>query len=132
MYQRKIPEDLDCGLVIANRAFAGKWKPCIIDSIARGVHRPGEIQRAIPTAPARVIKMQLRELELSGIVFKRIHAQLPLRVEYFLTDAGRSALPIIAMMEEWGLKNREVGVVESAIVTQVPISGALQCAPVHP
>lgn len=69
MYQKKIPEDLNCGIILAGKVLSGKWKPCIIDGIAKGINRPGMLQRAIPEAPDRVIKMQLKELEHYGVVF---------------------------------------------------------------
>lgn len=108
MYQKKIPEDLDCGIILAGKVLSGKWKPCIIDGIAKGINRPGALQRAIPEAPARVIKMQLRELEHYGIVCKNIHPGFPLKVEYFLTGAGESLLPLISMMENWGIANKDM------------------------
>lgn len=108
MYQKKIPEDLDCGIILAGKVLSGKWKPCIIDGISRGINRPGALQRAIPEAPARVIKMQLRELEHYGIVGKDIYPGFPLKVTYFLTDAGKNLLPVIALMESWGISNKEM------------------------
>ena len=45
MYERKIPEDLDCGIIVAMKVFGAKWKPCIIDAINRGYNRPRELHR---------------------------------------------------------------------------------------
>lgn len=108
MYQKKIPEDLDCGIILTGKVLSGKWKPCIIDGISRGINRPGELQRAIPEAPARVIKMQLRELEHFGIVYKNVYSGFPLKVEYFLTEAGNNLLPLITLMERWGINNKDM------------------------
>jgi len=107
MYEKKIPENLDCGINIANKLLGGKWKACVIDSISRGMKRPSEIHRDIPEAPARVINMHLKELEDYQLIGKTIYPGFPLKVEYFLTDIGKSALPIIAAMDKWGTTQRE-------------------------
>ena len=108
MYEKKIPEDLNCGIVVAMKVFGAKWKPCIIDAINRGIRRPSEIHREITTASPRVIDMQLRELESFGVLFKIVHAGLPLKVTYYLTELGESILPIIDSLNSWGYKNRHI------------------------
>jgi DNA-binding HxlR family transcriptional regulator len=107
MYERKIPEDLECGINITMKVLGGKWKPCIIDSISKNIRRPSELHAAIDGAAPRVINMQLRELEQYGVVDKIIHPGLPLKVEYFLTALGESILPIVLAMDNWGQENRE-------------------------
>jgi DNA-binding HxlR family transcriptional regulator len=102
MYFRKKPEDLDCGIEVAAKVFSGKWKPCILDGINNGHRRPSELHRILPSATPRVINMQLRELEMHGAVYKKIFNEIPLRVEYYLTEMGKTILPIIAMMDVWG------------------------------
>jgi DNA-binding HxlR family transcriptional regulator len=108
MYTRKKPEDLDCGIEVAIKVFVGKWKPCILDSLRTGNRRPSEIHRSIPSASSRVINMQLKELENYKLVSKTVYPGLPPKVEYHLTDMGRSVLPMIKMMDDWGKQNREV------------------------
>ncbi len=107
MYARKIPEDLDCGIILTMKVLGGKWQPCIIDAIDRGIRRPSELHRYLTTASGRVINMQLRELEQYGIIYKKIYNGLPLKVEYYLTTLGESILPVIAAIDNWGLANRE-------------------------
>lgn len=107
MYERKIPEDLDCGINITMKVLGGKWQPCIIDAINKGAKRPSEMHRQIASASARVINMQLRELESYGIVSKKLFDGLPLRVEYSLTELGKTILPIIDAINFWGKENRE-------------------------
>jgi DNA-binding HxlR family transcriptional regulator len=105
MYERKIPEDLECGIIITMKVLGGKWQPCIIDAINRGARRPSELHRQINTASARVINMQLRELEQYNIIYKKVYDGLPLKVEYYLTALGQSLLPIIEAMDHWGKTN---------------------------
>lgn len=108
MYQRKTPEDLECGITIAMKVFGAKWKPCILDAIQRGFKRPSEMHREIKGATPRVIDMQLRELEIAGVVVKYNSAGFPLYTEYSLTDTGCSILPIIDQMNEWGLMHKQL------------------------
>lgn len=108
MYDRKTPEDLNCGLIVAMKVFGAKWKPCIIDAINRRFHRPSEMHREIYMATPRVIDMQLRELEEHGVVIKRSGAGFPLKTEYYLSALGESILPVIAQLDGWGSRNREV------------------------
>lgn len=107
MYEKKIPENLDCGVSVAIKVLGGKWKACIIESINRGVQRPSELHREITTAAPRVINMQLNELEALGIIDKKVYPGLPLKVEYFLTPLGQSILPVIDAMDKWGNENRD-------------------------
>ncbi|MBO9204409.1 MULTISPECIES: winged helix-turn-helix transcriptional regulator [Niastella] len=108
MYERKIKEDLDCGIVVAMKVFGAKWKPCIIDAISRGIKRPSELHREITTTSARVIDMQLSELVTYGIVSKKVFSGFPLWVEYSLTPLGETIVPILAQLNAWGLKNKDL------------------------
>jgi DNA-binding HxlR family transcriptional regulator len=108
MYERKIKEDLDCGIIVAMKVFGAKWKPCIIDAIGRGIKRPSELHREITSTSQRVIEMQLAELMTYGVVSKTIYPGFPLCVEYSLTPMGESILPILAQLNEWGLQHKDV------------------------
>lgn len=107
MYEKKIPVDLECGINVSMTVLSGKWKPCIIDSIRRGIRRPGELHAAINYATPKVINMQLRELEAHGMICKKVYAEVPLRVEYYLTEKGESILPVIAAIDQWGNANKD-------------------------
>lgn len=104
-YERKIPVDLKCGVTVYDLMVGGKWKPYLINCMNRGIRRPSEFQRVIPGATRRVLRQQLCEMERMGIVSKEVFAEVPVRVEYALTDRGRSLVPIIRLMDEWGLKH---------------------------
>lgn len=106
MYEKKIPEVLLCGISIANKVLGGKWKAWIIDCISSGIKRPSELHRKISMASPRVINMALKELEDLGIIYKKVYAEIPLRVEYYLTETGSSVLHIIDAMEKWGDEKR--------------------------
>ena len=106
MYKRKLPLDLSRGIRITMSVIGSKWKPCIIDSLREMPKRPSQIHREIPEAVSRVLDQNLRELEEHGVVKKTIFAELPPRSEYELTELGRSLLPVIDFMDEWGEAHR--------------------------
>ncbi|MGY0038561.1 winged helix-turn-helix transcriptional regulator [Pedobacter sp. NJ-S-72] len=108
MYEKKIPEDLECGIIITMKVIGGKWKACIMDCLDKGIKRPSELHRSIDAASPRVINMHLNELEGYGIISKKIYPGLPLKVEYSLTETGLSLLPIIKSIEDWGNANRAI------------------------
>ncbi|ACU63091.1 winged helix-turn-helix transcriptional regulator [Chitinophaga pinensis] len=102
MYERKIPLDLNCGMAVIMEIIGGKWKPCLIFNISRGIRRPGELQRYNPAATRRVLTQQLKELEEHGIIRRVVYAEVPPKVEYYLTEKGESLMPVINAMENWG------------------------------
>jgi DNA-binding HxlR family transcriptional regulator len=104
-YERKTPEDLDCGITVFMKVLGAKWKPCIVDLIDKGYQRPSELHRQLAAATPRVIDMQLSELEAYGVVSKKVQEGFPLRVDYSLTEMGRNLLPIVASMDQWGEAN---------------------------
>lgn len=107
MYERKIPLDLDCGVRITMSILGSKWKPCILDELRENSKRPSELHKVFHKATPRVLNQQLKELEEFGMVRKTIYAELPPRSEYFITDLGKSLLPIVDMMNVWGNDHRE-------------------------
>jgi DNA-binding HxlR family transcriptional regulator len=102
MYQKKIPIELNCGLDLAKEVLSGKWKFHLLYFISEGIKRPSELQRKIPGATRRVLNVQLNELEGYGLVTKKVHAELPLKVEYSLTAFGNSIIPVITALGKWG------------------------------
>ncbi len=105
LYSRKTPQDLDCGVTVFMKVFGAKWKPCIVDAISKGHTRPSEIHRHLKPATPRVVDMQLSELEKFSVVSKQVQQGFPLRVDYSLTDMGRGLLPVIGLMDRWGVAN---------------------------
>mgnify|MGYP003643890002 CR=1 FL=1 len=105
MYERKILPNLNCGLDLIAEVLYGKWKIRLIWFINEGNKRPSELQRKIPDASRRVLNIQLKELEEQELVTKKIYAVVPPKVEYSLTDFGKSLIPLIASLGEWGDKH---------------------------
>lgn len=84
--------------------IGGKWKPIILCHLGEGTMRTGELRRAIPNISQRVLTKQLRELESDKIIRRTVYGQVPPKVEYSLTEEGRSLRQILVAMSDWGNK----------------------------
>jgi DNA-binding HxlR family transcriptional regulator len=107
MYERKIPPNLNCGLDLIGEVLYGKWKIRLLWFINEGFLRPSELQKKIPDASRRVLNIQLRELEEHELISKKIYAVVPPKVEYSLTDFGKTLIPVISVLGQWGDENEE-------------------------
>ena len=99
-----------CNVELTVDIIKGKWIPLIICRIGdSGVIRYGELKRNIPNINERVLSRQLRELEENKIISRKIYDEVPLKVEYSLTDIGKTLVPILNKLGEWGKKyNKEI------------------------
>lgn len=102
MYERKTLPNLNCGLDLIGEVLYGKWKMRLLWFINEGYQRPSELQRKIPDASRRVLNIQLKELEEHELVTKIIYPVVPPKVEYSLTDFGKTLLPVISAIGNWG------------------------------
>lgn len=68
------------------------------------VYRTGELKRSIKGITQKMLTQQLRELEEDGYVHRKVYAEVPPRVEYSLTDLGKTTIPIIETLRDWGIK----------------------------
>lgn len=91
-----------CPVTNTMRIIGGKWKPMILFHLLSGAKRFNELQRLSGNPSARVLTMQLRELEEDKIVHRKVYDQIPPRVEYSLTARGKSLNSILDMMAKWG------------------------------
>lgn len=108
MYERKILPNLNCGLDLVGEVLFGKWKIRLLWFINEGYERPGELQRKIPGASRRVLNIQLNELEQHELVTRTIYPVVPPKVEYRLTEFGKTLIPVIAALGEWGDENESL------------------------
>ena len=107
MYERKTIPNLNCGLDLIGEVLYGKWKIRLLWFIDQGHKRPSELQRKIPDATRRVLNIQLKELEEHELVSKVIFPVVPPKVEYSLTDFGKTLIPVIATIGNWGDEHQE-------------------------
>lgn len=90
------------GVEATLEVIGGKWKPIILCHLGNGAIRTGELRRKIPTITQKMLTQQLRELEQDGIVHRKIYNQVPPKVEYSLTEEGKSLREILVAMSVWG------------------------------
>lgn len=88
--------------------IGGKWKVVILFHLTHeGIHRFAELRRKIPGVSERMLTQQLRELETDGIVHREVYPEVPPKVEYSLTEYGKTLRPITEVMCEWGGRHIE-------------------------
>lgn len=93
-----------CPTETALDLIGGKWKGMILYYLCSGTKRFNELMRLIPGITQRMLTKQLRDLESHHIIHREVYAQVPPKVEYSLTDLGRSLEPIIVELKQWGEK----------------------------
>lgn len=98
----------NCPVTHCLNRIGGKWKIMIIYAISRNCNRFSTLQRAMPAISKQMLVNQLRELEEDAILERIIYAEIPPRVEYKITAYGKSLMPVIAVMQEWGLKDLKI------------------------
>ena len=82
--------------------ISDKWKVLILRDLMPGTKRFGELKKSVGNVSQKVLTAQLREMETSGLLTRTVYPEVPPRVEYTLTDLGRSLKPILDAMQSWG------------------------------
>ncbi len=82
--------------------IGGKYKSLIIWHLSEGTLRFSELRNRIPKATPKMLTQQLRELEEQALIHREVYPVIPPKVEYSLTETGRSLLPILVAMRDWG------------------------------
>ncbi|MEG0928945.1 MULTISPECIES: winged helix-turn-helix transcriptional regulator [Chryseobacterium] len=98
----------ECDLTYAVCKIGGRWKLLILDKLKDGKLRFSELRKAILGITERMLTLQLRELEKEGLVKRTVHAEVPPRVDYELTDIARELIPIWNVLSNWGGKHRKL------------------------
>ena len=97
-----------CKIVVVLDMIMGKWKPLIIQFLLhKGTLRFSEIRRYIPDVTQRMLTLHLRDLEEQDIVKRVVYPQVPPKVEYSLTEYGKSLEPVLFAMQQWGQAHLE-------------------------
>lgn len=103
------PYTESCRALAAIDTIVGKWKPVILRYLLRqGTKRFGELQKLIPNVSKRMLTLHLRELEEMRVIGRTVYEVVPPKVEYFITDYGRTLEPILEKMHTWGEKHEQI------------------------
>lgn len=96
-----------CGLDAALHIIGGKWKALILWALHDQPRRTGQLRREVTGISEKMLIQQLRELEADGVVHREVFQAVPPKVEYSLTEFGRSLLAALMPLGEWGDKHME-------------------------
>lgn len=103
---RSTPGERDCPVRRTLGVLGGKWVPSVVFELEKADSlRFGELKRAAAPITSASLSTTLKELEAKGLVKREMFDEMPLRVEYRLTDAGRDMLPLFYEMAKWGAKH---------------------------
>ena len=100
-----------CPVETTLNLIGGKYKALILWHLAEGTLRYNELQRAVSAATPRILTNQLREMEKQRLITRTVYPGVPPKVEYAMTDLGRSLMPILTAMRNWGaeyLRNQNI------------------------
>jgi DNA-binding HxlR family transcriptional regulator len=92
----------NCPVTATMSVIGGKWKLLILYMIYNDINRFGKMGMMLKDISKQMLTTQLRELENDGIIERKIYPEIPPRVEYSFTEKGKTLLPIIDLMKEWG------------------------------
>jgi len=114
----------ECPCEVALRYIGGAWKILIVWHLAhRGKHRHAELKRRLPGITSKILTQQLREMERDGLVYRRVFAEVPPRVEYQLTALGESLRPVTDAMYAWGLEHGQRDTLDLPAAARAPLAG---------
>lgn len=96
-----------CPVEITIGLIGDKWKVLIIRDLLTGTKRFGELKKSLDGITQKVLTNNLRQMESSGLILRKVYAEVPPKVEYSLSDTGLSLKPILDSMVKWGNEYRE-------------------------
>ncbi|MFN3749832.1 MAG: winged helix-turn-helix transcriptional regulator [Thiobacillus sp.] len=103
MRHKRYDCDFGCPVEACVEVIGGKWKGVILFHLLGGTKRFNELARLMPAVTQRMLTRQLRELEADQIVSRKIYPEIPPRVEYSLTEFGRTLDPVLRTLQRWGM-----------------------------
>ncbi|MGC8493361.1 MAG: winged helix-turn-helix transcriptional regulator [Syntrophobacteraceae bacterium] len=97
-----------CPVEITLALLGNKWKVLILRELFKGTRRFGELFHGISGISQKMLTQQLRQMEEDDLVERKVYAEVPPRVEYSITETGRSLKPILDEMHRWGERYRDL------------------------
>lgn len=95
---------VSCPITATLNVIGGKWKSVILWYLKEKPLRFGELHKKIPKCSLKIFNSDLKDLEKDGIVKREVFAEVPPKVEYSITEYGKSLLPVIFILREWDVK----------------------------
>ena len=102
-----------CAMDITMDYIGGKWKTVVLWYLRNKTMRFGELKKQIPEITEKMLSIQLKALEEDGVIQREVFQEVPLRVEYSLTDFGKTLVPVLEAIAKWG---RNLGETEGKLV----------------
>lgn len=102
--EKKLPA---CPVETTLMLISNRWKVLIIRDLLSGTKRFGELKKSIGNISQKVLTANLRSMEESGLLTRKVYAEVPPKVEYTLTETGYSLKPLLDAMVEWGTDYKE-------------------------
>jgi DNA-binding HxlR family transcriptional regulator len=109
-----------CTITTTLRVMGGKWKAVILWHLINKTRRFSELKHLIPDIAQKMLTQQLRELEADSLIRRKVYAEVPPRVEYSLTTYGKTLIPVLSAMAQWGFEH------EHTVMKGGPDSGSEQ------
>lgn len=100
-------EQHDCPIREVLDRIGDKWSVLVVVLLGTGTHRFSELHRAIDGVSQRMLTVTLRGLERDGLVSRTVHASVPPRVEYALTELGHTLLGPLSAVSDWAIEHRD-------------------------
>ena len=97
-----------CPVEVTLMLISDRWKGLILRDLLSGTKRFGELKKSIGSISQKVLTSNLRSMEEDGLLTRKVYAEVPPRVEYTLTELGKSLRPILCAMQQWGLEYQEM------------------------
>lgn len=88
--------------------ISDRWKVLIIRDLLEGTKRFGELKKSIGSVSQKVLTANLRTMEETGLLTRKVYAEVPPKVEYTLTETGYSLKPVLNSMAEWGINYKKI------------------------
>jgi DNA-binding HxlR family transcriptional regulator len=95
-------KEFHCAMDITMNYVGGKWKTVVLWYLKNDRKRFSELRKLIPNITEKMLSLQLKDLEQDGIVTRKVYKEIPPRVEYYLTDFGKTLIPMLEEIALWG------------------------------
>lgn len=96
-------KEFPCCTSLTMGVIGGKWKTVILFHLIKGTLRYSELRKEIPMVTERTLSLQLKSLEEDGVIKRKVYtSKPPLKVEYSLTDLGKTLIPVVQSIADWG------------------------------